>query len=213
MGTAKPTATPAPEPQQPASDPKPTEAPTGRLLRQTTAELQALRRQVADVPTPDELATLRAEAEQFRKLREELPTMRQEIAGALELERQRLAADHAEQTQALSKERQEHRLAAEFLAHGGLPSHLEAFSELLTPKLTTGPDGSLMVGDQLLPDFLAALKTSNAPRDAVFNVCFRPNSLASGSGMSGDSGSVSYKRGTNIHSLSKGELGDLAFGG
>ena len=130
-----PTPTPAPPPDDHGS---------ASLLRAQSAELQALRRQLAAMPDPDALEAIRSKAERFEALEQSLPEWQQQVQAAFTAEQQQSAAAVAAERQQLQETKLRSEVTAAFLRHGGLPQWSTAFYDLIGKAARFNDAGQLV---------------------------------------------------------------------
>ncbi len=199
---------PPPSPSAPSAASAPTEPPASKVDRALVAELDALRRQVAALPDPDEVERLRSRAALADEVEANLPEWRSQLAAAVDQQRQEGENALAKVQQDLSRARLDQQVAAAAFAAGcsevGWPVLRGALGEVQPAE-----DGSLTIATADGPQPLAeALQTlSDHP---VYSACFKSR-YGSGGGSRGNISSRAVP-GMNLSNMSTDQRFKAAFG-
>lgn len=130
-----PEATPAAPEQQ--------ETPEARLLKAQAVELAALRRRLADLPEPDALAEAMEKARRYDDLAQQLPQWRQQVADALQAEREQGRQQLDAQQEEIARIRTGQDAQRTFIEAGGRAEAWPVFAELMLKNVRREDDGSL----------------------------------------------------------------------
>lgn len=204
----------APDPTPQATPPNPAPAEpshTERLHKAQSVELERLRAQMADLPDAEALAALKAKAEKFDQISQQLPQWQQQLSQLHQQEVAQLQAQHQTAQQQLQAAKFDVAAAGEFSRAGGLMEHWREFANMMGSRLTAGPDGAPLLDGQPLGD---AFKTmvANDPH-SILSAFARPR-YGSGSGArAGRDGRAVSGQNLSLKNTSKSDLFAQAFGG
>jgi hypothetical protein len=175
---AEPTAPQPTPPNPPAAEPSHTE----KIHKAQSVELERLRAQMADLPDAETLAGLKAKAEKFDQISQQLPQWQQALQQLHQQELAQLQAQHQTAQQQLQAARLDAAGAAVFGQAGGRSELWGEFKGMVGSRLTAGPDGAPLLDGEPLGEKFQALV--DADPHSILAAFARPR-YGSGSGSRG----------------------------